>query len=270
MNFIFLKARTLLAASAWLSLLAGLASAHYVWIEIPGTIPPGKEAQVRFYFGEAHEFLREESGGRLDERAGLSASLYTADSSKTKIPLTEKVNFFAGNILPKKPGILQIVGIDSGSEVNPGGSYTNGMAYKPMFYARRQLVAFEMGRVSERLPAMGEAMELDILPVTRHLDPETGSLSPRVGAEVVMQVVFQGKPVGKAKLFAYSPQGWMKEMTSDAQGMIRFKPLWAGLYILDCVQLEKKKGTFRGKPFEAIRHRSTYTLEAMEPGNRSP
>lgn len=270
MKLFFLNAHSLLAALAWLSFSAGPVSAHYVWIEVPGTITPGKEAQARLYFGEAHEFLREESGGRLDERAGLTASLTTTDSSKTKIPLTKKDNFFAGNFLPKKPGIFQIVGIDSESEVNPGGSYTNGMAYKPMFYARRQLVAFEKGRVSERSPAMGEAMELDILPVTRHLDPETGSISPRAGEEVVMQVIFQGKPFDKAKVFAYSPQGWMKEMTSDVQGLIRFKPLWAGLYILDCVQLEKKKGAFRGNPFEAIRHRATYTLEAIEPGNRSP
>lgn len=256
--------RSMFFALALLGVPPRTASAHYVWIELPDSIPIGKESQARLFFGEAHEFLREESGGRLDERAGLTASLSIPGGSKTKIPLTEKTNFFAGNFLPKKPGVFQITGIDSASEVNAGGAYTNGMAYKPMFYARRQLVAFEKGRVSENPPAIGEPMELDILPVTRHLDPQTGSLSARAGEEVVMQVFFQGKPLVKAKVFAYSPQGWMKEMTSDAQGLIRFKPLLRGLYIIDCVRLEKKNGMFKGKPFEAVRHRATYALRAID------
>ena len=46
MKVFFLNAHLLLAASTWLAFSAGPAAAHYVWIEIPGTIPLGKEAQA--------------------------------------------------------------------------------------------------------------------------------------------------------------------------------------------------------------------------------
>lgn len=166
---------------------------------------------MRFYFGEFHQFLREEAGGRLDDREGLKAWIINSDGKKHVVELEKKTNFFQALVKPEKPGRYNMIASDLKTEVKDGTKYpTIGIMYKPMFYARTQFLAFEQGRISERETEITEMLDLDIIPITSHLDPLNGTISPKVGNEVVLQVLFRGQPLEKAKPFAYSPIGWIK------------------------------------------------------------
>ena len=237
------------------------AFAHFVWIEGSPVVQTGKEETVMFYFGEFHEFLREETGGRLDEREGLNVWMVDSDGKKQAVKLEKKTNFFQALVKPEKPGRCNIVANDLKTEVKDGTkSDSIGIMYKPMFYARTQFLSFEAGRVSEKEAEITDILDLDIIPITSHLDPVNGTISPKVGDEVVLQVLFKGQPLEKAKPFAYSPIGWVKELRTNPKGITRFTPLWAGTYVIDCVYLEKVSGQFNGKKYEGIRHRATLTI----------
>lgn len=237
------------------------AFAHYVWIEGSPSVQTGEEETVRFYFGEFHQFLREEAGGRLDDREGLNVWMVDPDGKKQAVKLEKKINFFQALVKPERPGRYNLVANDLKTEVKDGTKYRPiGIMYKPMFYARTQFLSFEAGRVSERETEITEMLDLDIIPITSHLDPLNGTISPKVGEEVVLQVFFKGQPLEKAKPFAYSPIGWIKGARTNSKGITRFTPLWPGTYVIDCVNLEKISGEFNGKKYDGIRHRATLTI----------
>lgn len=246
-------------------ILAGIfgssAFAHFVWIESSPLVQTGKEETVRFYFGEFNEFLREEAGGRLDDLEGLDVWMDGSDGKKQAVKLEKKTNFFQALVKPEKPGRCNIVANDLKTEVKDGTkSDSIGIMYKPMFYARTQFLSFEAGRVPEKEAEITDILDLDIIPITSHLDPVNGTISPDVGDEVVFQVLFKGQPLEKANPFAYSPIGWVKGLRTNSKGITHFTPLWAGTYVIDCVYLEKVSGQFNGKKYEGIRHRATLTI----------
>jgi uncharacterized GH25 family protein len=55
-----------------LSLLR-MAQAHFIWIETESVGKPDTPVEISLFYGEPHEFLREESPGNLDRHAGLQA-----------------------------------------------------------------------------------------------------------------------------------------------------------------------------------------------------
>ncbi len=238
------------------------ASAHFVWIESPPTILLEQPVIAKSYFGEYHESLREETGGRLDDRAGLTAWMMGPNGTRIPLDLAQKVNFFQMAVKSDIPGIYNLIATDLDTPVKDGTPYsTIGVIYKPMFYARTQFLSFEPGRVSEQVKEITDTLLLDIVPITSHLDPIKGTISPKVGEEVVLQVVFRGQPLAKAKPMAYAPNGWIRELRTNASGITRFTPLWPGTYVIDYVNLEKTPGEFQGKTYEAVRHRATFTIQ---------
>jgi hypothetical protein len=50
-----------------------MAEAHFIWIEAEPVGKPDAPVEISLFYGEPHEFLREESPGNLDRHAGLQA-----------------------------------------------------------------------------------------------------------------------------------------------------------------------------------------------------
>lgn len=246
------------------SFLISPAFAHFVWIETPPTISPGEKVEAKFYFGESHEFLREEAGGRLDNRENMKVWTVDSKGERQSVSFKKNVNFFSAKVRVEKPGRYNLIAADLESEVVDGTKFaTVGIMFKPMFYARTQFLAYEPGRVSERETEITEIMDLDIIPVTSHLNPLKGTIAPNVGDEIVIQVFFKGEPVFKAKPLALSPIGWVKELRTNSKGITRFTPLWPGTYVIDYVHMEKTPGEYEGKTYEGVRHRATLTIQVV-------
>ena len=112
----------------------------------------------------------------------------TQMGKKQAVKLEKKTNFFQALVKPEKPGRCNIVANDLKTEVKDGTkSDSIGIMYKPMFYARTQFLSFEAGRVSEKEAEITDILDLDIIPITSHLDPANGTISPDVGDEVVFR-----------------------------------------------------------------------------------
>lgn len=249
-------------ATLWflLTFPLSLAQAHFIWIETDPKGEPGKNQKVEIYFGEPHEFLREEAGGRLDQHDRIEAWAAAAKGEKTKVGLKKGVNLFSGVITPQKVGRYNLTAKSLGHEVQDLTGFGQGIS-RPLFFARGQFLSFERGRVSEREEEIKEYLDLDIIPVTKSLDPLIGTIVPKVGNELVVRVVFKGKPLARQRVNAFGPNGWIKELPStDSWGVTSFVPLWPGRYVLQISQDEKAPGEFKGKSYETLNYRATLSL----------
>lgn len=236
------------------------ASAHFVWIEVDPKAEAGKSQKIEIYFGEPHEFLREEAGGRLDQHDGLRAWVTDPKGRKSDVSVKKGVNRFGGAFVPKAVGRHSVT-VSSPSHPVQNLTEYGGKLTKPLFYARTQFLAFETGRVSEREEENKETMDLDIVPVTKGLDPIKGTIAPKAGAEIAVRVMFKGRPLAKRRVNALGPNGWSKELQStDSWGVTSFVPLWPGRYVLVVTNDENVAGEFKGSRYEAISHRASLSL----------
>lgn len=254
----------LLFITAFIGLFAlvapGAAEAHFIWIETDPAAQPGRSQAVLVYFGEPHEFLREESGGRLDQHDGLRAWLVDPHGERLEVVLKKELNRFVGAFTPRAVGRHNVLVTSLNHAVMDLTEYDRPIV-KPLFYARTQSLVFEAGRNSEREKEISQFADLDIVPVTKALDPVRGSIVPRTGNEVVVRVVFKGRPLAKRRVNAFGPNGWVKELqATDSWGVTSFVPLWPGRYVLVVTNDEKTPGRFGDRTYDVVEHRATLSL----------
>ena len=79
-------------------------------------------------------------------------------------------------------------------------------------------------------------------------------------SQPTFQLLYNNKVFVNAKLSVHAPKEWSKEYKTDNNGVFSFNPICNGQYVIECIYKEDKAGTFKGKNYEATRHRATYTL----------
>ena len=226
---------------AWVAAAASalplLASAHYIWIE--------RDAKTaRLYFGEVAE-VREQSPGRMDEIKGPKAwAMSKTSATELNVKRTQKYFAMTGALSP------QLVAMESGYEVKDWTSSGIGVV-KPMYYARH--IAWPL----KQAIAPSKELKLDI--------------QPALGSKNSFVVLFDGKPLPKAKAVIYAPNDWEKEYRTDDAGQIKMALPWKDQYAIEVIYKEPAAGEFEGKKFDAYRHRAILTVvqpQASAPGAR--
>ena len=217
--------RPLLLAAGLLCLpLVG--KAHYLWIESE------TPTEARVYFGEFIEDVREIAGGRLDEREKLTGKQVAGDKT-TPLAFEKKADHFAVK-LDAPTGWLLVQDVADG--VKDWTKSEIGIV-KPMFYAR--------AAVANKPAPAKPALLLDILP--------TGTDANE------LRVVFKEQPLPNAKVIVAAPNLWMQELKTDEKGVVKISTPFPGRYVVEVIHKERTPGEFEGKPYEAIRHRVTYS-----------
>jgi uncharacterized GH25 family protein len=244
---------------------APVSFAHFVWVESNGVAIPGQEHAISVYFGEYAEFLREEAGGRLDTIDGVTLHVIDPKRVHHDIPLTKKDNHFAGRLPSCIPGRYAVTAHQAEAAVQDLTKHDMGIV-KPMFYARTEFVCYAEGRVGERQPEPNVALDLEVIPLSRALNLAHKEVSRKVGSEIVVKVVFKGNPIASRQVLVHSPIGWDKELHTDSQGVASFNPSWPGIYVIEVEYQEKTPGQFKGKSFEAVRHRGTLAVDVLQEG----
>lgn len=206
------------------------ARAHYLWIE------SDTNAEARVYYGEFNEGLRETAGGRLDERGTLQGWVRTAESRRA-LELEKKPDHFAAT-LKAADGWVLVEDLDGG--VKDWSMHDIGIV-KPMYYARAAIGNRQTGTAKP-------AMALDIVPAADEYGPQS------------LRVFFKSKPLPKAKLNVHAPNHWSRELKADEHGVLTIETPWTGRYVLEVIYKERTPGTYRDEPYQAIRHRATYSF----------
>jgi uncharacterized GH25 family protein len=107
---------------------------------------------------------------------------------------------------------------------------------------------------------------LEVIPLSHGTNLSYGAFSHKVSSEIVFKVMFKGAPVASRAVLVHAPIGWDKELHTDSQGVASFTPLWPGFYVVEVEYQEKTPGEYKGKSFEAIRHRGTLTVDVLKDG----
>jgi uncharacterized GH25 family protein len=220
------------------------ASAHYLWIELNGTNRVGAQQEIRIYYGEFNEGIREIKGGRLEELSGIQAWVIGPDGKQTVLTVTTADKFFKTTFTPQLEGKYTLVAVNIIREVVDWSKSDIGIA-RPVYYTSREI-------------SVGKTVE----PVSLKTPAEAEMLIRKIpSSENTFQVIFKGVPLANAKVFFHAPNEWSKELSANKEGIVSFNPLWKGQYIVECIYPEKTPGSFKGKDYQLIRHRATVTFD---------
>ncbi|GAB3496764.1 hypothetical protein GCM10027399_20130 [Curvibacter fontanus] len=206
-----------------LLLAAGIAQAHYLWIE------PAEDG-ARLFYGEAEAALKEGSPGRLDSIQGVRAFAMSASDAATRAVALRRT---PGHLALAAP--VQAASLLVQEESLPVRDLAaNGLGQvKINYYARHGA------------PATGASqLTLDVQGQT----PDTWT------------VVYRGRPLAHAKLEVIAPNTWVQEHQTDARGRVRINTPWRGLYVLHVLHVDKTPGEFAGQRYDNLRQHYTYSF----------
>ena len=190
-----------------------LANANHIWLK--------RDAKnARLYFGEVAE-VREQSPGRMDSiKAPRVWALSTSGAADLTVKRTQR--YFAITRLLDQ----QLIAIETGYEVKDWTS--SGVDVdKPMYYARHSAWPLTQAIASP------SDIKLDIQPVA--------------GSRDSFLVLFDGKPLPKAKAVIFAPNVWEKEYKTDDAGQLKMQLPWKGQYVIEVIYKELTAGEFEGK-----------------------
>lgn len=231
------------AFTALVGLSAATVRAHEVWIE---DTTDGKLV-VRFAeYGEKFE----QSPGSLDalslpfawtpgdaaKEAKANGVAAGAPSGEAKAILEGQVKSFetqkkSDHFLIVDAAPDKIAEIETGFTVMGKPGNPEKPARKPYFYARWHPAGAGAGE---------PGLNLDIVPT---------------GNKGEARLYFRGKPLAATKLKLYPPGAAEQELTTDADGLVRFDASKPGLYLLAGARYrETIPGFFGGKPFDVTSH----------------
>jgi hypothetical protein len=135
--------------------------------------------------------------------------------------------------------------------VNP-----TGIVYTPEGRPGAKYVQYARFVVAGQAPKGGPKLFLDLRPVA--------------GKPDAFELRKDGKPFPGQKVELHSPNGWLKEHKTDAQGRVSVETLWPGRYVLAAYFGEKKAWEEGGKKFETLGHMASaaFVVAGEEPRPR--
>jgi uncharacterized GH25 family protein len=178
---------------------------------------------VTLYYGEYDEAKRESSPGRLDDIGTPRVFVNNAAASGQKGANGWRYAATAKGVELRAEALE--------SPVRDWRKQGIGIV-KPLFYARYA------GGPAAQVPAA----ELDLVPT---------------GKTAEFQLFLKGQPLPGIKVVVVAPNGWIREVKSDAEGRIEADMPWRGVYVLEATHVVPESGEYNGVTYEARRMRST-------------
>lgn len=189
------------------------ASAHHIWLE-----PDGQ--QVRLYFGEFGENLREASPGMLDK---IEPQVKAGERA---LRVEKAANGFV--ISGKLEASDSIVAED---------------ARFPVFAQTRSLYWPAARLVTDRA-VVAPVLALDVVPA----------------AGGKYQVSFKGRPLAKAKVEVLTPSGWSRELRTGEDGTIDVALPWRGTYVIEVHHTDKTAGKRGEEAYDQVNYVTSLTV----------
>ncbi len=216
-----------------LLLTAGLAQAHYLWIE------PAEDG-ARLFYGEAEAALKESSPGRLDSIQGVRAdAVFGSDAAIRAIALR------------RTPGHLALA----------VPAQAASLLVQEESLPVRDLVASSLGRAKINYYARHGAPATGAAPLTLDVQGQ---------APDALTVVYRGQPLAHAKIEVIAPNTWVQEHQTDDRGRVRINTPWRGLYVLHVLHVDKTPGEFAGQRYDNLRQHYTYSFVRTDGPDAGP
>lgn len=215
--------------------------AHALWIETKTQGKIGQAEEVKIYYGEYATNEREEISKWYSDVKEFSLWLSAPGKEKVKLTTTAGSNFFSASFTPDKEGLYILTVSHEAKELGGTTKYTFS-----------SVATVNVGKLN--------AIEQQQLPNTLKVAVNEAKIY-KVNAPVNLKAVLDGKPLANKHISVFTPQGWSKEFTTDANGVVAFEPLWPGRYVLEVSNFEKVAGEHNGKKYEAAWQGATSSFE---------
>ena len=178
---------------------------------------------INLYYGEYDEAKREPSPGRLDD-IGTPHVFVDGSAASGQKGANGWRYAAAAKGAEVRAEVLE-------SPVRDWRKQGIGIV-KPLFYAR-----YAAGPTAQKPSA-----ELDLVPT---------------GQAGAFQLFLKGQALPGIKVVVVAPNGWTREVKTDAEGRIEADMPWRGVYVLEATHVVPESGEYNGVPYEARRMRST-------------
>ncbi|EKE76521.1 DUF4198 domain-containing protein [Oceanibaculum indicum] len=228
----------LAAAFLAVTLSAGSAAAHQVWIE-------QQNGKASFYFGEFGYNLREISPGLLDRMPVPQAALAGKDGTKPLSAAKGEKSITLDGTAGKGESITAAVTDYPAFERKNDGK-TVRTVWTP---AARYISGFD---------ALQPSLALDIVPTGKMLD-----------GKVEFQVTYKGKPLPKAEVEIVALSGWALTRRTGEDGTFAATFPWKGPYVIETKHKDETPGKRGAESYDAASYVTSLSFTTTE-GLESP
>lgn len=228
--------------SVALLLCAFFASAHAVWIETALKGTKNKAQDVRVFLGEYAANERDSVSNWFSNMKDVKLFVTTPAGGREEIALKADGRSLHGQFTPATEGTYTLT-ISHTVETIYGET-------KIEYYASATVV---VGKESASRLSAGTF--LSVVP---------GTEEPKGFGSVPLTVYKDKAPLAAAKVEVISPDGWVKELKSGANGVADFAPVQAGQYLVEASYNEKAEGTHHDKPYKSVVHIVTHSVNVKK------
>ena len=215
--------------------------AHALWIETAATGTIGKEQTVRIYYGEFVENERDSVAKWFSDIKDFGLWLVGPDQKRVQLKTRAGINYYEATFTPTQNGSYTLAVSHYAKELGETSRYH--------FLASAEVSVGKAGNVS--------ASAVNIL----QFQKQGAAGLAQVSKPLQVKLFTNGTPAAAKKVHVFSPNGWSKEVTTDASGILSFVPPVAGRYILEISDQDKTAGEQGGKKFEDTWNTASYSVE---------
>jgi len=219
-------------------------SAHALWIETNTIGKAGQQHEIKIFYGEYVNNEKEKIEKWYSDVKEFTLWLTAPGKEKVKLNTVAKDDYFSANFTPEKDGVYFITVAHEAKDL--GGT-----------------TKYEFSSVAT--VAVGKSNAVDLNSVSNSLKVSTADAKVyKANAPVQLKAVLNGKPLANKHVSVFSPEGWGKEFTTDANGVINFSPIWPGRYVVEASNFVKNGGEHNGKEYKAEWQGATSSFEVVK------
>jgi len=214
--------------------------AHALWIETASAGKIGQKQTVKVFYGEYAANERDSVAKWYSDVKDFTLWLVGPDQKKTQLTLSQGVNYFESSFTPDKNGAYTVMVSHEAGEL--GGTTK---------YHFLSSASVSVGKVLPEAVQNSNVLKL-------HVDDP---LSAKVNKPMQLKAFLQDAAAKGRTVSVFSPNGWSKELVTDAAGTVEFTPLWAGRYVVEVSDMDRTPGQHQGKDYKATWKGATYSFE---------
>jgi len=214
--------------------------AHALWIETAGAGKIGKEQTVKIYYGEYEDGERDSVIKWYSDLKDLSLWLVTPDQQKIQLTTAPGTNYYEARFTPATNGTYTLAVSHQTRELGENTRYhflasTDVTVGKPTVNSAVAVNSFQLHKS-------------DVNPT-------------KLNKEIQLKALLDNVNASGKKVSVFSPNGWSKELITDANGVIAFVPPFKGRYVIEISDMDKVAGEHYGKPYQETWKAATYSIE---------
>ena len=206
--------------------------AHALWIETSTTGKTGQKQSVKIIYSEPDD-KPEKLADWFSDVKEFELWLTTPDKQKVKLTTVAGEDNFTSEFTPEKDGVYTLSISKAAKEL--GGTTIYEFNASAIVKVGKSLAGNDAAFNGNNINVFADA-----------------SKTYKANQTLNLTTILKGKPTEKLHVGVSSPSGWNKNISSNANGVAEFTPIWPGIYKIEASTSEDVKGDHFGKPYDSI------------------